>query len=200
MRALPFLLKNHRQRFAVSAVFTFCILIAGARPVSAQYDGGARNDDSRGQGVNAGGNWKVFDSEDRMTAAKRVTFELVSDNNSREDRYARSKIEIFCENGKYKGSEFTPSLRLAPPNRPGIWGQPQMEVMVRVDSHHDYHGWNWNGRFLAMDKNTTRELLGAQIFRVEFGARDGAEIAEFSPAGLDLARVSHACGLSPKKP
>jgi hypothetical protein len=200
MRTLPSLLKSLCQPFAVSAVFACCLLIAGTRSASAQYDGGARHDDNRGQAASAGGNWKIFDSEDRMTAAKRVTFELVSDNSSREDRYARARIEIFCENGKYKASEFTPAMRLAPPNRPGWWGQPQMEVMVRVDSHHDYHGWNWNGRFLAMDKNTTRELIGAQIFRIEFGAQDGAEIAEFSPAGLDLAKVSHACGLIPKKP
>ena len=201
MSILPFLSKNQRQRFTVSAVFACCLLIAGAMSAFAQYDGGARSDDSgRGAGSNAGGNWKLFESEDRMTAARRVTFELLSDNSSREDRYARSRIEIFCENGKYKGSEFSPAIRLAPPNRPGFWGQPQMEVMVRVDNHHDYHGWNWNGRFLAMDKNTTRELIGAHIFRVEFVGQNGPEIAEFSPSGLDLARVSNACGLSPKKP
>jgi hypothetical protein len=193
MRALPFFSKN--QRLAVWAVLTCLALCAGARPVFAQSD-----DDNRGDGASAGGNWKVFDSEDRMTAAKRTTFELGSDNSSKEDRYARSRISIYCENGKFKASEFTPSIRLAPPNRPGFWGQPQMEVMVRVDSHHSYHGWNWNGRFLAMDKGTTRELIGAQIFRVEFGAFDGSQIAEFSPAGLDLAKVSHACGLTPKKP
>jgi hypothetical protein len=28
----------------------------------------------------------------------------------------------------------------------------------------------------------------------------GPEIAEFSPAGLDLARVRQACDLKPKKP
>ncbi len=199
MNASPFLSKNQRQRFALLAVMTGLLLCAGTKPVFAQYDGG-RNDDGRGEGASAGGHWKVFDTEDRMTAAKRVTFELLSDNSSREDRYARSRVAIFCENGKYKASEFTPHIRLAPPNRGGFWGQPQMEVMVRVDNHHDYHGWNWNGRFLAMDKNTTRELIGAHIFRVEFVGQDGPEIAEFSPSGLDLARVSSACGLSPKKP
>lgn len=202
MRTLPFFSKSNRQRFAVWTAFACCLLLcAGATPAFAQSYGGARSDDgARGEGASAGGHWKVFDSEDRMTAAKRVTFELVSDTASREDRYARARIALFCENGKYKASEFTPAIGLAPPNRPGFWGQPQMEVMVRVDNHHDYHGWNWNGRFLAMDKGTTRELIGAQIFRIEFVGPDGPEIAEFSPAGLDLARVSQACGLSPKKP
>ena len=203
MRAFPSFSASHRpgyrQRFAALAVFTCLLLCAGATSAFAQYDN-ARNDDTRAEGVSAGGHWKVFDSEDPMTAAKRVTFELLSENSSREDRYARSRIDIYCENGKYKGSEFSPAIRLAPPNRPGFWGQPQMEVMVRVDDHHGYKGWNWNGRFLAMDKNTTRELVGAQLFRVEFGAMDGSEIGEFSPGGLDLARLSHACGLTPKKP
>jgi hypothetical protein len=30
--------------------------------------------------------------------------------------------------------------------------------------------------------------------------RNGREIAEFSPAGLDLGRVREACDLKPKKP
>jgi hypothetical protein len=51
-----------------------------------------------------------------------------------------------------------------------------------------------------MDKDTTRELLGAQIFKIQFLGPKGPEIAEFSPAGIELSRVSHACSLSPKKP
>lgn len=75
-----------------------------------------------------------------------------------------------------------------------------MEVVVRVDNSHSNHGWNWNGRSLAMDKGATRELIGAQIFRIEFLGRGGREIAEFSPGGIDLAGISHACDLTPKKP
>jgi len=200
MSALSFLFKCRYQRIAVWTVLACGLALYGApTAVFAQNDGGAR--DNHEDGASTGGNWKVLESEDPMTAAKRVTFEIVSNNSSKEDRYSRSKITLYCENGKFKRSEFTPDSRLAPPNRPGFWGQPQMEVMVRVDDRHDYHGWNWNGRFLAMDKGTTRELIGAQIFRIEFGARRGGpEIAEFSPSGLDLSRVSHACGLTPKKP
>jgi hypothetical protein len=76
-----------------------------------------------------------------------------------------------------------------------------MEVMVRVDGAHSYHGWNWvRGRFLSMDKGTARELIGANIFNVQIRGRRGDEIAEFSPAALDLARVKQACDLTPKKP
>jgi hypothetical protein len=135
-----------------------------------------------------------------MTAAKKVRFEINSDGTLRENRSVWSRIEIFCENGKYKSSAFTPGVTLGPPNRPGFWGQPQMEVTVRVDNKHDHHGWNWNGRSLAMDKGTTREMIGAQLFRIEFLARGGPEIVEFSPGGLDLARMAHACDLKPQKP
>ena len=47
-----------------------------------------------------------------------------------------------------------------------------------------------------MDKGTTRELIGAHIFKIEIRGRKGPEIAEFSPAGLDLARVKQTCDLT----
>jgi hypothetical protein len=74
-------------------------------------------------------------------------------------------------------------------------------VMVRVDDWHGYKGWNWvRGNFLSMDKGTTRGLIGGQIFNVELPTRSGRQIAEFSPAGLDLDQVRRACDLTPKKP
>jgi len=110
------------------------------------------------------------------------------------------RVEIYCENGNYKGSNFFPGERIAPPNRPGFWGQPQMEVLVRVNDSHGNHGWNWTPDSLSMDKNTARELIGAQLFRVEYLGARGPVIAEFSPAGLELGRIAKACGLKPKKP
>lgn len=149
--------------------------------------------------IPAGGKWAEFSAEDRMTAAKKARFELLADNSPDTDDSA--KIILFCTDGKLDLADFRPSVRMAPPNRPGFWGQLQMEVLVRVDDAHSNHGWNWvNGRFLAMDKGTTRELIGANLFRVEFRGPRGPQIAEFSPAGLDLERISKACGLTPKKP
>jgi len=149
--------------------------------------------------IPAGGKWVEFNSEDRMTGAKKARFELLADNAEESDESA--KIILFCSDGKLELSDFRPNIRMAGPNRPGFWGQPQMEVTVRADNSHSNHGWNWvNGRFLAMDKGTTRELIGAQLFRVEFAGPRGPVIAEFSPAGLDLDNVSKACGLTPKKP
>jgi hypothetical protein len=73
--------------------------------------------------------------------------------------------------------------------------------MVRIDDTHGHHGWNWvRGHFLSMDKGTTRGLIGAQVFKVELPTRSGRQIAEFSPAGLDLDQVRRACDVTPRKP
>ncbi|HEX4603500.1 MAG TPA: hypothetical protein VH724_05855 [Candidatus Angelobacter sp.] len=152
-------------------------------------------------GVSVGGKWTEFRSEDKMTADKKVRFELLSDNYLSTSPDYKPRIELVCTNRKYSYADFNPGIPLGPPNRPGIWGQPQIEVRVRVDDTHHNHGWNWiRGRFLSMDKGTTRELIGAQIFKVEIPGRRGPEIAEFSPAGLDLGQVKQACDLTPKKP
>ena len=156
--------------------------------------------DAQNGAVRAGGNWMENNSEDTMTAARRVRFTLRADGQPRQPEPFQPRVEILCENGSYKAANFTPGVRLAPPNRPGFWGQPQMEVTVRVDDSHSSHGWNWTPDFLAMDKGTIREMIGAQLFRIQYLGNGGPSIAEFSPAGLDLARVSKACGLTPKKP
>jgi hypothetical protein len=51
-----------------------------------------------------------------------------------------------------------------------------------------------------MDKGTTRGLIGAQVFNIALPTRNGREIAEFSPAGLNLDEVHKSCDLTPKKP
>jgi hypothetical protein len=134
-----------------------------------------------------------------MTAEKRVHLQLPADNSVAGEELAQ--INLYCTNGKLKLADFHPNVPLARPNWPGFWGQPQMRVRVRVDNSHSDHGWNWvNGHFLAMDKGTTRQLLGAHLFRIEFQTPDGPRIAELSPAGLDLRLVEKSCGLKPEKP
>ena len=152
-------------------------------------------------GISGGGKWMEFHSEDKMTGAKKARFELLSDNYLREDPEYKPRIQFTCSNGKYTETNFNPGIRLGPPNRPGFWGQPQMEVLVRVDDTHSNHGWNWiRDRFLSVDKGTTRELIGAHVFKIELRGQYGPEIAEFSPAGLDLARVKRTCDLTAKRP
>jgi hypothetical protein len=150
-------------------------------------------------GVSAGGGWMEFKSEDKMTGAHRIRFELQANNYFREDPEYKPRVELVCEDGKYKVSEFNPGVRIRP-NRPGFWGQPQDEVEVRIDDVHNFHGWNWQGRVLSMDKGTVRGMIGAQVFNIALRAPRGREIAEFSPAGLNLDEVRHACDITPKKP
>lgn len=193
------LLRNRYNRLTLSAaVACFTLLVTGlgfAQGSMSPYQG-------EQDGVSAGGKWIQFQSVDKMTGAKRVRFELVSNNYFREDPDYKPRVELYCEDGKYKLGEFNPGVRLPPPNRPGFWGQPQLEVEVRIDDFHTHHGWNWGprGRFLSMDKGTVRGLMGAQIFNIALPTRSGREIAEFSPTGLNVEQVRQACDLSPKKP
>ena len=200
MKALQ-LLQGKHGALAVKVIFgalaVFCLVTI---PSSAQNRVMSPNQ-GEGDGVSAGGKWVVFRSEDKMTAAKNVRFELQADNYLSTSPAYKPRVEIACTNRKYTDSDFNPGIPLGPPNRPGFWGQPQIEVMVRVNETHHYHGWNWvRGRFLSMDKGTTRELIGAHIFKVQIPGPRGPEIAEFSPAGLNLAQVKQECDLTPKKP
>jgi hypothetical protein len=196
---LPSSRKPNRSAGAARAVLA-CVTLLCAASAFAQRGAMSPYQDEK-DGVSAGGKWMEYQSEDKMTGARKVRFELVADNYFREDPNYQPRVDLFCDNGKLKLADFNPGVRLPPPNRPGFWGQPQLEVMVRIDDTHAYHGWNWErGHFLSMDKGTTRGLIGSQVFKVELPTRSGRQIAEFTPAGLDLAQVRHACDLTPKKP
>jgi hypothetical protein len=178
----------------------FSLLLGGAALASAQSGRMSPNQGEQ-DGVSAGGNWLEFDSTDKMTGANKVRFELQSNNYFKEDADYKPRVNLYCENGKLKLGDFNPGVRLLPPNRPGFWGQPQLEVEVRVDDSHYFKGWNWlRGHYLSMDKGTIRAMMSAQVFNIALPTRSGRQIAEFSPAGLDLGRVRKACDLTPKKP
>ena len=143
---------------AVFAFIAVATLSAVAQhPVASPYQG-------EGDGLSVGGKWVEFRSEEKMTGYKKVRFELQADNYLSLSPDYKPRIEMVCTNRKYTSAEFNPGMRLGPPNRPGFWGQPQIEVMVRVDDTHHYHGWNWlDGRFLSMDKGTARGLMQAHF-------------------------------------
>ena len=190
----------NRRTPAAGFALGCALLCAAVASVAAQNGAMSPYQDEK-DGVSVGGKWMQFQSEDKMTGAKKVRFELLADNYFKEDPEYKPRVELFCEDGKLKLADFNPGVRLPPPNRPGFWGQPQLEVMVRIDDSHSYHGWNWvRGHFLSMDKGTTRGLIGGQIFKVELPTASGRQIAEFSPAGLNLDAVRQACDLTPKKP
>ena len=180
----------------IASLATFVLIFAA----SALAQSGAMSPyQGEKDGVSAGGKWMEFQSEDKMTGAKRARFELRSNNYFREDPDYKPRVELICEDGKFKTADFNPGVRIRP-DRPGFWGQPQLEVEVRVDDVHNFHGWNWHGRVLSMDKGTARGMIGAQIFNVALPTPSGRQIAEFSPAGLNLDMVYQACDLTPKKP
>jgi len=201
LKAMQWFHRGRHLALAMRACFAGLVLVCGVALAASAQSGAMSPYQGESDGVSAGGKWMEFHSEEKMTGAKKVRFELLADNYLAEDPDYKPRIELVCKDGKYAYGDFNPGIRLGPPNRPGFWGQPQMEVMVRVDDAHSRHGWNWiRDRFLSMDKGTTRELIGAHVFKVQIRGRRGPEIAEFSPAGLDLARVRQACDLTPKRP
>jgi hypothetical protein len=192
-----------KNRYAlVAAAMLAALILMAAAAVSVSAQGGAMSPyQDEKDGVTAGGKWMEFQSEDKMTGAKKARFELLSNNYFREDPDYKPRVDIICTNGKYERAFFNPGARLGRPDYPGFWGQPKMEVRVRIDGSHDNKGWNWErDRVLAMDKGTVRGAIGAEVFNVEVRTRTGYAIAEFSPAGLNLDEMRHACDLTPHKP
>ena len=192
---------KNRHTLAAGIVFASLVLMAAAAVSAGAQQGAMSPYQGEADGVSAGGKWMEFRSEDKMTGAKKVRFELRANNYFKEDPDYKPRVEITCSDGKYKRAVFNPGARLGRPDYPGFWGQPKMEVLVRVDGSHDHKGWNWEAdRVLAMDKGTVRGAIGAQVFNVEVRTRTGYAIAEFSPAGLNLDEMNRACDLTPHKP
>jgi hypothetical protein len=185
----------------VAAGAVLLSFLIGAAALAAAQSGAMTPYQGESDGVSAGGQWLEFHSTDKMTGAKKVRFELKSNNYFKEDPDYKPRVTLFCSDGKLKLADFNPGVRLAPPNRPGFWGQPQLRVEVRVDDTHFFKEWNWyRGHFLSMDKGTVRGLLGANVFNIALRTRSGRQIAEFSPGGLNFDQVKQACDLTPKKP
>jgi hypothetical protein len=194
------ILQNRSRRTAGAVLATFVLMTVAAVSALAQEGAMSPYQDEQ-DGVSAGGKWMEFQSEDKMTGAKKVRFVLVSNNYFKEDPDSKPRVALVCNNGKLQYADFNPGARLGRPDYPGFWGQPKMEVMVRIDGYNDHKGWNWvRGHFLAMDKGTVRGMMGAETFNVEVRTRSGPQIAEFSPAGLNLDEVRKSCDLTPHKP
>ena len=188
--------------YGLAARAALLFLAVGAAALACAQSGAMTPYQGESDGVSAGGKWLEFHSTDKMTGAKRVRFEIQSDNYFREDPQYKPRVNLICDNGKLKRAEFKPGVKLGFPNRPPGWyGQLQWEVMVRVDDIHYHKGWNWMpDRSLSMDKGTVRGLMGARVFNVALPTASGRQIAEFSPSGLNLDRIRQTCDLTPKKP
>ena len=191
--------RKPNQTALAAKVALACITLLCAASALAQ-EGAMSPYQGERDGVSAGGKWMKFQSEDKMTGAKKTRFELLSNNYFKEDPDYKPRIELICTDGKYAYADFNPGAKLGRPDYPGFWGQPKMEVRVRTDDVPNRKGWNWRGHFLSMDKGTIRGAIGAQLFNVEVKTRTGYAIAEFSPAGVNLDDMKKSCDLTPKKP
>ena len=185
--------KNLYTRPVAAALAAFLWVVAAAVSARAQKGAMSPYQDEK-DGVSAGGKWMEFQSEDKMTGAKKVRFELLANNYFKEDPDYNPRVELVCSNGKYERADFNLGLNWEGPTIPGFWGQPKMEVMVRIDGSHDHKGWNWvRGRFLDMDKGTVRGMIGAQVFNVEVRSQDWLQdrrvLARGPEPGRSEARV-----------
>ena len=217
MKSLTFLHNKNRYAAAAAAMFaTFLLVVSAAVSACAQKGAMSPYQDEK-DGVSVGGNWMEFKSEEKMTGAKKIRFELLANNYLKGSTDYKPRIELVCTDGKYKYADFDPGVGLGRPGYPGYpgyadywyapypypwgWYTPKMWVMVRIDGSHDHKGWNWmRGGILSMDKGTVRGVIGAQVFNVQVRTKSGYQIAEFSPDGLDRDEVKHACDLTPHKP
>ena len=89
----------------LSGIALLCATAFAQRGAMSPYQG-------ERDGVTAGGNWMEFQSEDKMSGAKRIRFELVANNYFREDPDYKPRVELFCEDGKLKLADFNPGVRL----------------------------------------------------------------------------------------
>ena len=121
MKALQFFPRGNGRALATTFLATLVLVCAAALAASAQ-SGAMSPYQGESDGVSAGGKWMEFHSEEKMTGAKKVRFELLSDNYLSEDPDYKPRIELVCSNGKYTYADFNPGIRLGPPNRPGFWG------------------------------------------------------------------------------
>src|SRR5450759_2519476 len=80
---------------AARAVLLFFVVGAAAALACAQ--GGAMTPyQDETDGVSAGGKWLEFSSTGKMTGAKKVRFELQSDNYFREDPEYKPRVNLYC--------------------------------------------------------------------------------------------------------
>src|ERR1700733_15223532 len=99
LKSLTFL--YNKNRCAAAAVFAALLLGFAAVSASAQQGTMSPYPDEK-DGVSAGGNWVEFQSEEKMTGAKKVRFELLANNYLKGEPDYKPRVELVCTDGKYK--------------------------------------------------------------------------------------------------
>ena len=72
-----------------------------AIPAAIAQNGPSSSYEDGQDGVPVGGKWMQFQSEDKMTAAKQVRFELLANNYLSSAPDYKPRIELTCTNNKY---------------------------------------------------------------------------------------------------
>ena len=110
-------LLHNKNRYALAAaVFATSLLMAVAAMSAFAQQGAMSPYQDEKDGVSAGGKWMEFQSEDKMTGAKKARFELLANNYLREDPDYKPRVELVCTNGKYQYADFNPGARLGRPD------------------------------------------------------------------------------------
>src|ERR1700758_227500 len=91
--------QRRRTTLVARLLLASSILLFAAASAHAQTGAMSPYQDER-DGVSAGGKWLEFDSEDKMTGAKKVRFLLLADNYFREDPNYKPRVQLFCTAGK----------------------------------------------------------------------------------------------------
>ena len=84
------------NRTWVAGLATLTLIAASAVSLFSQGAMSPYQDEQ--DGVSGGGKWMVFRREDKMTAAKKVRFELMANNYLREDPDSKPRVELVCSN------------------------------------------------------------------------------------------------------
>ena len=105
MKVLRLLHDKNRYALAAGTGFAALVLTAAAALSAGAQQGAMSPYQGEEDGVSAGGKWMEFRSEDKMTGAKKVRFELLSNNYFREDPDYKPRVELICSNGKYERAD-----------------------------------------------------------------------------------------------
>jgi hypothetical protein len=87
-------------------------------------------------GVSAGGKWMQFQSEDKMSGAKRVRFELMADNYFREDPDYKPRVELYLRSWQVQAGRFQSRSETATSQSPRFLGTAATRGEVRIDDFH----------------------------------------------------------------
>jgi hypothetical protein len=157
----------------------------------------------------AGGNWVLELNRDKMTDVASDQFNLMADNELRDGILtARPALAVVCRAGHLKEAEFQTGLVLA---TPAIEGRgllniqvPVQHLRVRLDTKISNFAWEQLSNSKSVQiccstfsgKSELEKILKAHDVRIEFGTFSGyAQVATFSPSGIDKAMLEKSCGL-----